>query len=203
MPRTWKSEPAAVKHIILNLHFSLLFDDAMRSTWERHVRNRIAPAFFVALSVALLVIMFQAMNFELRYGIGSSAVLFASVASSAFILFITPLAKASKPVKFVKSYVIAGIVGAAGYYLLAFLPEYLVAGMVIFAASALLIATRSEHAPALGIAFAFVLFRIDAIGILVVIVAVAMLLVLHGIADILRVEEAEEEEERSANRRKR
>ncbi len=175
----------------------------MRRTWERHVRNRIAPAFFVALAVALLVIMFEAVSFELRYGAGSSAVLFASVAASAFILFITPLAKAANPLKFVKSYMIAGVIGAASYYVLAFLPEYLEAGIVIFVVSALLIATRSEHAPALGIAFAFVLFRIDAIGILVVIVAAAMLLALRGVADMLRIEEAEEKEERYASSRRR
>ncbi len=177
--------------------------DDLHSRWKRHVRNRILPVFFVALSVSLLVIVFGAVRFELSYGIGSSAVLFASVAASAFILFIMPLSTMANPLKFIKSYIIAGVVGAASYYLLAFLPEYLVVGTVIFVVSALLIATRSEHAPALGIAFTFVLFRIDALGILVVIIAAAMLLVLRALADRLRVEEVEGKEERAEARHRR
>ncbi len=52
---------------------------------------------------------------------------------------------------------------------------YLSAGIIIFLVSFLLFETDSEHPPALGIAIAFLIFRISSAGILVLIVGIIIL----------------------------
>ncbi len=115
-------------------------------------------------------------HFDVAYGAGTTAIIFASFASSAFILFMTPKAKGARVSRFIKSYLIGGVVGLIGSQLLAYAPLYMVAAAVVFVVSVLLYVADSQHAPAVAIAFAFVVFHIDMLGILVV-VSGALLLI--------------------------
>lgn len=143
------------------------------------IKNRIIPALLTALSVSILTFILYSVNFDISHGAGSSAILFASFGTSAFVLFMMPRSKAATISKFVKSYVISTLLGVVGFFLLDLLPLYVVAGIVIFFLAILLFITRSEHPPSVGIAMAFVLFRVDLFGVLIVALAVVILLFLR------------------------
>ncbi|MCL4387660.1 HPP family protein [Candidatus Marsarchaeota archaeon] len=140
---------------------------SVKEAWKR-LKHRIVPAILAGLALALLVFLLQYFDIDKAYGLGTSAVIFTSFASSIYIMFITPNSRAAKNSKFVKSYTIAGIVGSIGGLGLAVMPLYVVAALVIFFVSVLMIITKSEHPPAAAIAFAFVLFRIGVIGIIII-----------------------------------
>jgi CBS-domain-containing membrane protein len=146
---------------------------------ETLIKNRIIPAVLTALTVSVLIFVLYYVNFDLSYGTGSSAILFASFGTSAFVMFMMPRSKAATISKFVKSYALATILGIFGFFLLDFLPLYVVAGLVIFLLALLMYMTRSEHPPGVGIAMAFVLYRIDIYGVLIVALAVVILLFLR------------------------
>ena len=101
--------------------------------------------------------------------------IFTSFASSAFILFLMPYSKAAKRTRFVKSYIIAGVFGYTGFFLSRFVNFYIMAGIIIFVVSLLLFETDSEHPPAIGIAVAFMIFKIPIYGILTLIAGIFIL----------------------------
>lgn len=143
------------------------------------LKNRIIPALLTALSVSILTFVLYSVNFDISHGPGSSAILFASFGTSAFVLFMMPRSKAASINKFVKSYVVSTILGVVGFFMLDVFPLYIVAGIIIFFLALLLFLTSSEHPPAVGIAMAFVLFRVDLYGVLIVALAVVTLLFLR------------------------
>ncbi len=143
-----------------------------------HIRNKIIPSMLAALSIAIIVFIFGVINFDARYGIGVSAVLFSSFASSAFILFLVPKSDAAKISKFVKSYMIGGFIGYLGILVITFtsMPLYVVTAIFIFITIMIMVITRSEHPPGVAIAFAFILYQLDFFGIIIVILGVLMLI---------------------------
>lgn len=150
----------------------------MKRDNDRFLRKIVVPAFFTAFAAALLVFALRYMNFNLRYGVGSSEIIFASFGSSLFLLFMAPKSKTASVRKFVKSYLLASLIGVAGSSMLSYLPLFLVAGIIIFVASIVLFVTDSVHPPAMAIAFAFILFRIDAYGMVIVASAAFLILLL-------------------------
>jgi hypothetical protein len=174
----------------------------------KRLKFRLIPAILAGLNLALLVFFLQYFNIDKAYGLGTSAVIFTSFASSIYIMFITPNSRAAKNSKFVKSYAIAGVVGSLGGLGLAIMPLYAVAALVIFFVSVLMIITKSEHPPAAAIAFAFVLFRIGYIGIIIIASGVVIVIALRYILEktmfevereVLKVE-LREKEKRAAMR---
>lgn len=163
--------------------------------WEIRLRNIAVPAILTAISMMIILIALDYFHFDLAYGVGTTAIIFASFASSAFILFMTPKSKSAKVSRFVKGYVIGGIVGFCGSLMLAYVPLYITAAAVIFVVSALLYITDSQHAPAVAIAFAFVIFHIDMLGMLVVIAGALLLILLRFALErfVFIIEELEEE----------
>lgn len=143
-------------------------------------RNVLIPALLTALSVSILVYLLALASFDLKFGAGSSAILFASFGSSAFILFMMPRSSSARLSKFAKSYIIAGIIGASGYLLLKVIPLYVVAGIVILLTAIVMDATHSRHPPAVGIALAFVLYRINLNGVIIVALGVLLLIILRA-----------------------
>lgn len=130
-------------------------------------RNNIfIPLIVTSFVVVLLIFILHEINFDIREINGASALIFTSFASSAFILFLMPYSKAAKKTRFLKSYLIAGFFGYIGFLLSKVINFYLITGIVIFVVSFLLFETDSEHPPALGIAVAFLLFRIPIYGIM-------------------------------------
>lgn len=147
------------------------------------LKNKVIPAVLTALSVSILTLILYYVNFDISYGSGSSAILFASFGTSAFVLFMMPMSKAAKLDSFVKAYALGTILGLVGFYLLAIFPLYIVAGIIIFLFSLTMYITGAEHPPAIGIAMAFVLFRIDIYGVLIVAAGVAILLFLRVVLE--------------------
>jgi hypothetical protein len=88
-----------------------------------------------------------------------------------------PYSKAAKRTRFIKSYILAALVGYGGFVLGGYLNFYLVIGLSFFVVSLLLFETDSEHPPALGITMAFLLFRVPFSGILIVLLGVVILVV--------------------------
>jgi len=144
----------------------------------RHKFNRnniFIPLVVSSLVVVLLIFILHQVNFDIREISGASAVIFTSFASSAFILFLMPYSKAAKKTRFIKSYLIAGFFGYIGFFLSKFINFYLIAGIIIFIVSFLLFETDSEHPPAIGIAVAFMIFRVPIYEILTLAVGIAIL----------------------------
>ncbi len=161
--------------------------------WEIKLRNIAIPALLTAVSMMVILIALDYFHFDLAYGVGTTAIIFASFASSAFILFMTPRARGARIPRFVKSYIIGGVVGLAGSLMLAYVPLYITAAAVIFVVSALLYLTDSQHAPAVAIAFAFVIFHIDIFGLVIVIAGALLLIALRFVLEkfVFIIEELE------------
>lgn len=149
----------------------------MRKEKDQFLKKIVIPAFFTAFAAAVLVLALKYFNFNIRYGTGSSEIVFASFGSSLFLLFMAPKSKTASVRRFVKSYLIGGVIGVAGSAMLSYLPLFLVAFIIIFVASIVLFVADSVHPPAIAIAFAFVLFRIDVYG-MVIVASTAFLIVL-------------------------
>lgn len=143
---------------------------------ESRLRNKVIPSLFAAITIAILVFLMKYVKFDVLYGIGSSTVIYSSFAASAFILFVTPYARAAKVHRFVGAYLLAAIIGVAGYYLADYLGLYITIAIVVFAMALAMIESRVQHPPAMGIAFAFVLFHTGYIGVLVVLLGVVIIL---------------------------
>lgn len=150
---------------------------------SERLKHRILPALLAGITLLILVFMLQYAKIDKAYDLVSSAVIFTSFASSIYIMFITPNARTAKSSKFVKSYIIASIVGSIGGFLIVYLPLYIVAGMVLFFVSILMIMTQSEHPPAAAIAFAFVLFKVNYTGILIIISGIIIVLAVRYVLE--------------------
>lgn len=137
--------------------------------------NILIPLLITSFVIVLLIFILNRVNFDIREISGASALIFTSFASSAFILFLMPYSKAAKRTRFVKSYIIAGVFGYTGFFLSRFVNFYIMAGIIIFVVSLLLFETDSEHPPAIGIAVAFMIFKIPIYGILTLIAGVFIL----------------------------
>ena len=143
---------------------------------ESRLRNKVIPSLFAAITIAILVFLMKYVRFDVLYGTGSSIVIYSSFAASAFILFVTPYARAAKVHRFVGAYILAAIIGVAGYYIADYLGLYITIAIVVFAMALAMIESRVQHPPAMGIAFAFVLFHTGYIGVLVVLLGVVIIL---------------------------
>ncbi|MCL4389255.1 MAG: HPP family protein [Candidatus Marsarchaeota archaeon] len=143
---------------------------------ERVIQRKIVPGLLTALSLVVLVYLLHIFSIGLETGLGSSAVIFASFAASAFILFMMPHIGAAKPSRFVKSYIIGAILGYIGFLLTGIIGLYLSIFIIIFALVLMLVLLDAQHPPGAGIAFAFLLYRVGWEGIIVVIAGVIIML---------------------------
>lgn len=147
------------------------------------LKTRIIPALLTALAVSILTFVLYHVGSSLSHITGSSAILFASFGASAFILFMMPRAKTARMGSFVKAYVMGTILGVIGFYMLSFIPFYLVVGIIIFVLTLAMYVANAEHPPAIGILLAFVLFKIDIYGVIIVVLGIVILLFLRVILE--------------------
>ncbi|MDE1874314.1 MAG: HPP family protein [Candidatus Micrarchaeota archaeon] len=143
----------------------------------RHQPDRkhiLIPTLITTTALVLLIYLFEMVNLDLRSNIGYSLVVFTAFAGSAFILFMTPYSRSSSVKRFVKSYAIASVLGEIGYLLTGIIGFYPAAAITLFVVALLLFETDSTHPPAMGIAFAFIIFQIDYAGFLIVVLGVAV-----------------------------
>ncbi len=154
---------------------------------ELNRRNVLIPIFLSSVALVAIVFILQELNLYITKISGSSALIFASFASSAFTLLLMPYSKAAKRKRFVKSYIIAAVFGYLGFQLSTYVNFYFSFSIVFFVVSLLLFETDSEHPPALGIAAAFLLFGVPAEGIITIALGVALLVLLKTLFQRLGV----------------
>lgn len=132
------------------------------------------PAVLTTMALILIIYVLNYVNSDIRTS-DYSAIIFTSFAASAFILFMIPHSSASNIRRFVISYILAGIFGEIGYLLVPYLGFYLAIAIVLFSMALLLFETGNIHPPAMGIALAFVIFRVSYPGLLVLFIGIVML----------------------------
>ncbi len=162
------------------MKFAEKFDHALYKRL-RHKRNRkhiLLPTIITTLSLLFLIFVLETLNVGLRKDIGYSAIIFTSFAGSAFIMFMMPYSHASNIRRMIKAYVIAGIFGELGYLLTGVIGFYAASALTLFFVALLLFETDSAHPPAMGIAFAFVIFQVNFTGLFVVVVGVTILVLI-------------------------
>ncbi len=158
----------------------------LRKRWKKQfvriklsVRTKLIPALFTAISLAILIFILHEFSIGIETGLGSSIVIFASFAASAFILFMAPHTRAAKPIKFIKSYIIGGLAGYAGFLISGLIGIYFAVLIVMFFLALLLVILNAEHPPAAGITLAFLLYGVGYLGIFVVIIAALIMLLIR------------------------
>jgi CBS-domain-containing membrane protein len=158
---------------------------------NRSVRTKLIPALLTAISLAILIFILHEFSIGIEKGIGSSVVIFASFAASAFILFMAPHTRAAKPSKFIKGYIIGGVVGYSGFLLSGLIGIYLTVFIAMFVLAILLVVLDAEHPPAAGITLAFLLYGVGYLGIFVVIIAALTMLLIRFFLEnlVYRIEE--------------
>ncbi len=147
-----------------------------KSSFEIEAKRVVIPAFLTALSIAIVVYLLVSFGFDIKYGSGSSLIVFASLGSSAFIMFMTPKSKAAKSSKFAKSYLLAGLIGYASYLIAAYTGVYIGFFIGVFIMSILMYLLKAEHPPAVGVVLVFIMFKIGILGIILIVASVIFLL---------------------------
>ncbi len=137
----------------------------------------VISAIMTAISLMALVAVLKYLNLSLIHGVGYSAIIFASFGGSAFLLFMMPNEKASDTRRFVKSYIIGGVIGVISSFILQYLGVFVAVGISIFVASVLFAKTDSMHPPGIGLVFAFILYKVDYPSIILVVAGVAIMVV--------------------------
>lgn len=150
---------------------------------EHKMRNIAVPAMLTALSMLIVAYVLHYVNFGVAQGSASGILIFASMGSSAFILFMTPRSKAAHISKFAKSYIVAGLIGYLGFAVKPFAGIYASLTLVMLIVTIALVFARAEHPPAVGIAIAFVLYNVGAAGILVVMLAMLLLIAVRVVLE--------------------
>ncbi len=156
----------------------------------RHRKNRkhiLIPTILTTFALLILIAALEGVNLDLRNNVGYSAIIFTSFASSAFILFITPYARSSSVRRFVVSYAIGAVFGELGYLLSGTIGFYASAAFVVFFVALILFETDNAHPPAIGLAFAFVIFQVDYAGLFVVVAGVVVLALIKVAIEKLQI----------------
>ena len=144
-----------------------------------HLNNVVVPAALASLSLVVLIAVLNYLNFDLEHGIGASAIIFASFAGSAFLLFMVPRSHTASIRRFVKSYVIGAAFGSLGFLMLPSIGIYYTSAVVLFLASIVMVLTDSMHPPAISLIFAYVLYDVGLLGNVLVIAGVVLLVVIR------------------------
>ncbi len=155
----------------------------------RHKPNRqhiIIPILLTVATLMLLIYVLEILDKDFRYSSGS-AIVFASFAASAFTLFMTPYARSSNVNRFIRSYTIAAILGEMGYLLTGTIGFYAASALTLFMVALLMFETDSMHPAAMGIAFAFVIYQLDYVGVLIVVVGVTVFTMIKVVLEYFNI----------------
>lgn len=146
--------------------------------------KKLVNSIAAGVTIGLIVLIMQFVHFDSTYGLGSSAIIYASVGASAFILFVMPKSRAAAKASVITSYIIAGFVGYFSYYSSAYIGLAAAAALAVGLTGIFMVLSNKEHPPAAGLALAFVLFKVGLAGVLLVIL-LGFLIV--GIAYVLSI----------------
>jgi hypothetical protein len=134
------------------------------SNREIRIRNHIVPSIFIGITISATILILSLLHIYIIHV--SKFIVFSSFASSSFLLFMEPKQDSSRISKFVKSYVIAGLVGILGFFVSAYIGIYYTIALVETIIAILLVTFSAMHPPAMGIAVVFVLEEVNFYGIL-------------------------------------
>ncbi|WP_337860583.1 HPP family protein [Ferroplasma sp.] len=131
---------------------------------EIRIRNHIIPSIFVGITISVTILT---LSFLHIYVIPiAKFIVFSSFASSSFLLFMEPKKDSSRISKFVKSYIIAGLIGILGFFISTYIGIYYTIALVETVISILLVTFTAMHPPAMGIGVVFILERANIFALL-------------------------------------
>lgn len=89
-----------------------------------------------------------------------------------------PEQSSSKLPKFVKSYVISGIIGILGFYISLHVGIYYTLAIIETLVALLLVLFKAEHPPAMGIAVVFILEKANIFGLIFLLTGVIVIILM-------------------------
>ncbi len=138
--------------------------------YDVFIRNKIIPAIFVGITMSITIfILHYLYNIVIPV---ARFIIFGAFSSSAFLLFMNPKNKSSRLMVFIKSYIIAGIIGLIGSLLLErflHINIYYSIAIVEFVLAIALVTLKSEHPPSMGIGLVYLIERLNIYAIIFVI----------------------------------
>ncbi len=147
-----------------------------KSNTEILIRNHIIPAIFIGITISFTI--FSLSLFHIYIVPIAKFIVFSSFASSSFLLFMEPEQSSSKLSKFVKSYVISGLIGILGFYISVHIGIYYTLAIVETLVALLLVLFKAEHPPAMGIAVVFILEKANIFGLIFLLTGVVIIILM-------------------------
>ncbi|SMD31338.1 HPP family protein [Picrophilus oshimae] len=148
---------------------------------EEFIRNKMIPALFVGITIAITIFLLHYF-YNLVIPI-ARFIIFGSFASSAFLLFMEPENKSSKLMTFIRSYIIAGIIGLIVSLLTYYINIYYSVTIVEFILALALVSLRAEHPPAMGIDLVYVIEKLNIYSIIFVVLGALIIASLDKILE--------------------
>ncbi|EQB70239.1 MAG: HPP family protein [Candidatus Thermoplasmatota archaeon] len=134
------------------------------SELETKLRNNVVPSIFIGITLSL-TILFLALLHIYMVPI-AKFIVFSSFASSSFLLFMQPHQESSRLSKFIKSYIISGLIGIGGSFIALHIGIYYSLALVETLVALFLVLFNAIHPPAMGIAVVFILERANIFALL-------------------------------------
>ncbi len=140
------------------------------------IRNSIIPAVFIGITISFTIFALSLLHI---YVVPiAKFIVFSSFASSSFLLFMEPKRSSSSISKFVKSYIISGIIGVIGFFISVHIGLYYTLAIVETAIALLLVLTKSEHPPAMGIGVVFILERANIFALVFLVTGMVIIILM-------------------------
>ncbi len=131
------------------------------------IRHKLIAAFLIGFTIAILVYFFNSLSLALA---------FSSFGSSTFIIYSDSKSKSAQISDIIPAYLLSSAAGFSSSLLLPAVPVSIVAGIALFVSAFLMLIFDKHHAPACGIALAFVLFKLSTLAILEALVGGAVMI---------------------------
>ncbi len=144
------------------------------SDTNKKIRNSVIPAIFVGIVVAFTIFILGLLHiFVIPV---AKFIVFSAFASSSFLIFMEPKNPSSMLSKFVKSYIIAGLIGISGFYISAYIGIYYTLAIIETVIALMLVAFKAEHPPSMGIGAVFILEKANLYALIFLFTGVAIII---------------------------
>ena len=134
------------------------------SELETKLRNNVVPSIFIGITLSLTILFLALLDIYMVPI--AKFIVFSSFASSSFLLFMEPHQESSRLSKFIKSYIISGLIGIAGSFIALHIGIYYSLALVETMVALFLVLFNAIHPPAMGIAVVFILERANIFALL-------------------------------------
>jgi CBS-domain-containing membrane protein len=155
----------------------------IKARTKKYVKNTLIPSILLGITISTLSALLYLLRNELIILSDSKFLIFASFGSTSFIMYLMPTSPAARIDKFVKSYIIAAIIGLLGFYLYPALGILFDLAMVETLIALALVSAKAMHPPAAAIGIVFAIGRIGLYGIVVVVLGILTIIALKIILD--------------------